>query len=239
MSHFSVVVLVPQDNVPEPGHPGFIDDLTIAVEDMLAPFDENIEADPYPQPCSCGKYAVLRKVRELTESETGLTVDGLRSVWWAKSESEREETTWEDHLMPYMSVYKQHEETLMADVKPEEDCDECHGTGTYQSTYNPLSKWDWYSVGGRWDGHFEESGVTTIIRNVAFARELHSAAYSPFAILSPREPFQKQHHDNWNQSGDMGWWGMVSNENDNWEAIASEILNKYSACFAVLVDCHI
>lgn len=31
-------------------------------------------------------------------------------------------------------------------------CDECHGTGTYMSTYNPKSKWDWYEVGGRWSG---------------------------------------------------------------------------------------
>jgi hypothetical protein len=47
-------------------------------------------------------------------------------------------------------------------------CNDCDGTGTltceqhgidnegpyYMSTYNPKSKWDWYSLGGRWEGTF-------------------------------------------------------------------------------------
>jgi hypothetical protein len=28
----------------------------------------------------------------------------------------------------------------------------CGGTGEYETTYNPKSKWDWYSIGGRWNG---------------------------------------------------------------------------------------
>jgi hypothetical protein len=35
---------------------------------------------------------------------------------------------------------------------PDPECDECHGAGAYKSTYNPNSKWDWYSIGGRWTG---------------------------------------------------------------------------------------
>lgn len=33
-----------------------------------------------------------------------------------------------------------------------EDNSGCGGTGTYESTYNPDSKWDWYVIGGRWNG---------------------------------------------------------------------------------------
>lgn len=28
----------------------------------------------------------------------------------------------------------------------------CGGTGTYRSTYNPDSQWDWWVIGGRWNG---------------------------------------------------------------------------------------
>lgn len=28
----------------------------------------------------------------------------------------------------------------------------CGATGTYRSTYNPQSKWDWWVIGGRWNG---------------------------------------------------------------------------------------
>jgi hypothetical protein len=31
----------------------------------------------------------------------------------------------------------------------------CGGTGRVMSTYNPKSKWDWYSIGGRWNGYFK------------------------------------------------------------------------------------
>ena len=31
----------------------------------------------------------------------------------------------------------------------------CGGTGRVMSTYNPESKWDWWTVGGRWNGYFK------------------------------------------------------------------------------------
>lgn len=33
-----------------------------------------------------------------------------------------------------------------------EDGSGCGGIGTIMTTYNPLSKWDWYQIGGRWEG---------------------------------------------------------------------------------------
>jgi hypothetical protein len=31
----------------------------------------------------------------------------------------------------------------------------CGGTGVYTTTYNPLSKWDWWCIGGRWQGELD------------------------------------------------------------------------------------
>lgn len=239
MSHFTVAVLVPQDKVPEPGHPDFASQVITAACEMLEPFNEDIEVEPYQRPCNCAEYAVSRESRKLTEQETGFTVEIMRAAWWAKTDEEREQLEWEDFIKPYTSVLERYREDLSQSAKPEADCSDCHGTGFYGSTYNKLSKWDWYSVGGRWDGRYEEEKIPTIIPNVAFARDLHSAAYAPFALLTPREPHQKQAYDNWSEKGEMGWFAMVANENDNWPAIVSELLDKYSACFAVLMDCHI
>ena len=41
-----------------------------------------------------------------------------------------------------------------ADGKPNPECLDCFGTGKYTTTCNPKSKWDWYSLGGRWCGLF-------------------------------------------------------------------------------------
>lgn len=39
-----------------------------------------------------------------------------------------------------------------------EDGSGCGATGTYKSTYNPRSKWDWYVIGGRWAGWITQRG---------------------------------------------------------------------------------
>lgn len=247
MSHFTVVVLVPQSEVPVPGEINFEAGLLEVVERMLAPFDETLEAPKYQRECRCAARAVSREADARALLETGLTWKGLRESWWDKTEEEKALSSWEDHIKPLVDAEARFTAELMVDAKPSEDCDECHGTGFYTSTYNPLSQWDWYQVGGRWDGHFQSKSednpegydIPTVADNVAFAKDLAAAEYTPFAILSPREEDQEQDHDNWSEKGSMGWWGMVSDEKDDWKSIAHGLLTKYSNHYAVLMDCHI
>lgn len=239
MSHFTVAVLVPQDKVVEPGHPDFESQLENAVTAMLAPFDEGIRVKPYALPCSCAEDEASRQARDLAEHETGLKWDAVYEGWRFMAIEDRAKTTWQEYSHPFVSVWDHHTQSLLSHIKHDKNCEECHGTGMRWSRYNKMSKWDWYSWGGRYEGRYAEKNIPIIIDNVAFARDLHTAAYAPFAILSPRERHQKQRHDNWNEQGEMGWWAMVSNENENWPLIALELLDKYSACYAVLVDCHI
>jgi hypothetical protein len=239
MSHFTVAVLVRQDRVPEPGHPDFACKLTAVVEEMLAPFDEGMRVKPYPLPCSCAEDEASRQAKTLAEQETGLSWSAICEDWRFMSPENRSQTTWEEFAEPFLSVWQRHTESLLTGIKHDEACEDCHGTGTRWSRYNKLSKWDWYSIGGRYSNRYAEKCIPTVIDNVAFARDLHSAGYAPFALLTPREPHQKQRHDNWNEQGQMGWFAIVSDENDNWPAIALELLDKYSGCFAVLMDCHI
>jgi hypothetical protein len=35
-------------------------------------------------------------------------------------------------------------------------CEVCGGKGEVPTTYNPLSRWDWWSIGGRWTGTFTD-----------------------------------------------------------------------------------
>ncbi len=58
-------------------------------------------------------------------------------------------------------------------------CPSCHGKGTYPSTYNPDSKWDWWVVGGRWNGQLRglrlkdnPTGHDEIQSNWAFCKQL-------------------------------------------------------------------
>lgn len=56
---------------------------------------------------------------------------------------------------------------------------------------------------------------------------------SPFAIVLP--------DGTWIEKGEMGWFGMASNEksDDDWDATVRTIWQEYSDCIGVVVDCHI
>ncbi len=94
------------------------------------------------------------------------------------------------------------------------------------TTYNPKSKWDWYEIGGRWDGYFGQR------KNVIKAKHIKKIEPT-FAVV---------HDGQWYERGEMGWWAVVSNEKspEAWEAQFEAIINSLEPDDEVtLVDCHI
>lgn len=77
------------------------------------------------------------------------------------------------------------------------------------STYNPDSKWDWYSIGGRWDGflHYKDTDPGFEETNEACIHELdmdYLLENTPFCFVTE--------DGEWVEKGEMGWWCSVSNE---------------------------
>jgi hypothetical protein len=114
----------------------------------------------------------------------------------------------------------------------------------YLSRYNPDSRWDWYVIGGRWNGVIAGKPRDDDQGGFNFANEFHqlsenvatvkdAAVTECFAFVLPDEK--------WLAAGDMGWWGMVSNEasEDKWNAALQELAAKYADHLIVGVDCHI
>jgi hypothetical protein len=105
--------------------------------------------------------------------------------------------------------------------------------GLYQlSTYNPKSKWDWYEVGGRWDGGLvTTSGENT---NEAVCGEIDwKKSQIPFAFLI---------NGKWIEKGQMGWFGMARNEKaeTEWEEQVKKGVKALPKNTSVVVcDCHI
>jgi hypothetical protein len=117
--------------------------------------------------------------------------------------------------------------------------------GLYRlSTYNPQSKWDWWVIGGRWNGEVrsapgnDETGFNfgreyhQLPENMLPVKELQ-APLSCFALVTP--------DGEWHERGEMGWFGMVANEKeqDDWEREVADILQKHQEDILVGVDCHI
>jgi len=130
--------------------------------------------------------------------------------------------------------------------KPKSNCSECGGTGECETTSNWRAKWDWWRIGGRWDGAIkdedresEDNGFNFNSQhenpegNTASTDFLFEKQIIPFAIVTP--------DGEWHEEGEMGWWGMVKDkkEKTNWKEEALQIYKSWEGHIAVGCDLHI
>lgn len=264
MSHFSVVVLLPRLAS---------DEMNAEIKRLLEPFNENLEVDAYPHVCYCVGSIAKKHGREMADklvgtwesrreafnqSETGKILESnLKAArdaenwdWNEVIRSERDmlyqifnaefDQSWEQTKRDYT-------ENHPAFAQPDPDCEECDGTGFYISTYNPQSQWNWYRVGGRFDGwitqnpqesgngfNFDAKHETLANNSISVADLLKiDEPYIPYALVTP--------DGEWIERGQMGWWGISSGDKsqDVWNAQVLSIYEKFNQYDAVLLDCHI
>jgi len=234
MSHFLLGVIIPED----------LSDVESYLEMTLEPYDENTEVAPYQRPCRCGERQARRQADAIAAEETGLTWDTLRQSFAQKPEAEQTPKAWERHTKRLREAEAR--ELARLPKTPQADCDYCHGSGTYTSTYNPKSKWDWWQIGGRWDGVLagtpaeNEDGLNfgpnpeRLGNNLVRVEDL-TRERMPFAFVLP--------DGTWLQQGEMGGWGIVHREDispEMWETKTLDALKaRYGGLRVVAVDCHI
>jgi len=226
MSHFYTLVIVDKES-------GRITEDDI--EPLLAPYSEHLEVPEYDRKCYCiGQIASAEAMEQVTREmgnindirnqfhadhplPEGMEV-GSDAFWAHRDELDK---IWEKE---FGGPRSQRIEELISQNplkdQPDPDCSECHGTGTYRSTYNPNSKWDWWVMGGRWgDISPRQRLANEFLDNI------------PFAIVTPE--------GQWLEKGSMGWFGFAHGEKDDWKDTAISILNEYANCMAVVCDLHI
>lgn len=259
MSHFFTIVLVGNktDNIEE------------EVEKLLSPYDENMSVDEYDRECWCVGQQAQNDAFSLAERRHG-SINSIRERFWDTVEdkipnhivknsteyfNEREkvadEINWENFIKEFTDFKDHIKENHPLKDKPNKDCQECNGTGFYRSTYNPESKWDWWVIGGRWDGVIQGKYRRGDDGGFNFGAEHNQLKYNmikcedlleslengediyPFSIVTPK--------GEWCEKGKMGWFGMSSgNKNkDTWEENVKNILREFSGCIAVGCDLHI
>lgn len=133
-----------------------------------------------------------------------------------------------------------------------------HKDGRYGYWRNEDAKWDWYELGGRWHGKLIlKPGRTGLKGEDAIARFNAIAGKAP-AERDPRGADQAHKGDldleamddfstfavvkdgEWFESGSMGWWGIVTNENSDWSEQFKQMWAAVPDDEIVSVyDCHI
>ena len=238
MSHFVVYALVDGDA-----------DVEHTVEQLLAPYWEEKEVDPYDEPCYCVGLKkskawhdnpelngdAIKKIRDVNEALP--EVKEFRELRWkelrTKEDRAREkylgnlvDALWREASADLFAARKALEDTVSG---PEEDCDECKGSGVVYSTYNQKSKWDWYQIGGRFLSHWGDYLHVKDVLEPSPNRTVEEKI--PFAIVTP--------DGEWHEKGSMGWWACVSDEKEEWPEIATKILEAHKDLEAVVLDVHI
>ncbi len=213
MSHFVALVLVPQDSVDVEG----------AVSALLAPYDEEITVAPYATDCYCIGVIASRAGVEAADRDVE-ALDDLRVRYWNFPEDERPE--WRAWIADWTATAARIEQAHPLYQKPNPQCEDCHGSGKRQTTYNPDSQWDYWTIGGRWDGWLSPS-------NCLKAKTAAANGSVPFAIITPDGA--------WHEKGRMGWWGITSDEkaDASWEAEVQSLLLTHPEALAVACDLHI
>ena len=209
MSHFTVGIIVPTEE---------LEDVTTYVESQMAPYDESIKVAPYV--CYSLDQAQLdleREIRHFTQIiEKQHPAYNLERCQEALDELRQ--STPEQKYRDYVACH----EHFNSRQEP-------------LSTYNPAGKWDWFSIGGRWNGWLRDREPTRASHtdNLATIEQVIGRKKFPFAIITPEGM--------WHEQGCMGWWGAVidGKETADWHTEAEAILRNYADHSLVLVDAHV
>src|SRR5260221_3650126 len=223
--HFAHVVLIDHKDL---GEQYAEEDIKAKVEQMMTPFDENIEVEPYHDYLSAKDVASMAR------------------------------------------HYGTHD--LVGLATRMEDWTDCPGgvdkKGLYKiSTYNPQAKWDWWRVGGRWDGmvsnqpkaseggfnwsnaHEQLPGNVVLLKTIDHELTCHSiitpdgAWHECVAVYQTdwQEPFQAAYNELTEEHravNQAAWRGENDRLEAEWFAEKRDILAKYGHCLAVGVDYH-
>lgn len=253
MSHFCGLVIMTPEYAENNGF-----------EDSLEKYNENMEYEPYVSG-EVSDYEKVRflecynndKVNEdaikneFVDTHAGVegfqSFEDFKNKWGSDNRKRYVYTLAYDHKDEYCKFFIEKFQELFADFdnQYEEHGEDWNGSrwkknddGVWEewSTYNPDSKYDWYSLGGRW-------GKSIKTKSGEFVDEcfLDEIDWSPFKPEDYEEEAKKDWRGNeyhklkdsvqyhytendvpfcliidgvWYERGKMGWWACVSDEKE-------------------------
>lgn len=155
MSHYSVMVLTDENT---------------QVDELLAPFDEEIIVEPY---IKMTKQQIIEEQKKEIEDyrTTGCYAKYLENpeLYKEKHKNNPEHLNYVENIFPKKLSFT--DEELYQDYIQYYGADEITEDGSIISTYNPKSKWDWYVEGGRFSNMLKLKEDGSLV-NSAYAREI-------------------------------------------------------------------
>lgn len=221
-------------------------------EEQLRPFDENLDVPRYVK---YTKQSLIEKERnEIQEYAKRVYQKYLDNpTEYAVGCSNQGHLDYLQNEFPKKLNYTD-EELYQQGIKYENESD-IGADGEVYSEYNPNSKWDWYQLGGRWAGLIKvKDGIEFKKPNFSWGwdhssmQEVLETKSTDFALkkdivnLDEIQTFAVIKDGKWYERGEMGWWGIVSDEKDEdeWKNQFKSLLNDLpDETLLSVYDCHI
>lgn len=256
MSHFAGLVITTQEYLRNQGCPNY--------EESLEKYDEGLEYPEYKvsDVSDWDKVRFIKYYRDIdVDCPDGLTIENDEKAKQDYADLFKEK--FQDIFNDFEKLYKKHGEEWNGNnwrKNPITDVWEVF------STYNPNSKWDWYVEGGRWNNTLKMKGKKPTYVNSCKLGDIDwtnfkDEDYYPepqhdiwgneyrklldnitWHFTQNNPPFALVVDGNWVEKGDMGWWGMTSNEmsDEDWSKAFFTIIDKLPKnSIATIVDFHI
>jgi hypothetical protein len=100
------------------------------------------------------------------------------------------------------------------------------GTLGYMTTYNPASKWDWYVIGGRWDGMVPGNRCQVSELKGHFVSD-DGEEWTPAVLVD---------NEGWHADKEYGWFG--TDRPSDTPGVVAERLKKHADRKVYVVDFH-
>jgi hypothetical protein len=143
--HSLVLVLIPST----------AQDFKADIERLLAgsAYDPGKQFQQYETPCSCiGFKASFDSYRIFESTPEGADL----LVRLASARASQDRTTEEELLLQRFLASRAVAKEHSAYRQPDPECEQCHGTGISLESRDPKSRWDYWTIGGRWSGLFTD-----------------------------------------------------------------------------------
>lgn len=229
--HYFIIVIIPK-STPKGS-------MYSLVESMLEPYDENLEVDPYVANCFC-VGSLVRKIA-IGVAEAYKPMSDIHKEYNALPFNLKSNVEWNQFTKEYYRIEEDILKFHPLKSKTDPSCSECKGAGKYLTTSNPRGRWDWWVIGGRWDGIIRNLNTYAtcekcnknsshgfsvdhrLIKNNMISVSKLLSDFSCHIIITPDGQWHEE-NDSWSKRYAKGW--------------LTKILSKYKSYIAIGCDIH-
>jgi hypothetical protein len=227
MHFYGIVLLEDQGNVKQD------------IANMMDKFDEGREVEPYQVKCWGCEETARKKAESATEKELGTSWKEIHKAYdkqgyFGNGKRKKNAKTWEEFREPFYTKYNENVEKFVAKHRPLKSCKVCDGTGKETVTYNPDGKFDWYRVGGRWDGEIQDRDYVDLGTEDHYS-EAHEKIKNN--ILSVKRLIEKKEIP-YSLIVDNQWHDRYEKPDADWNKQVMALYKSHPTYVAVGIDYH-